>query len=556
MDYDPEAKIRIISISITPNAVPAFDSLPIASAEELLLVRDRTAPVAHVIGISESEALFAKLRNAIHDCGKQRRSGVHNQTIALSKYMLDKRPKIPLIRADYSVSGRALQGISHLLKEAGEDCNIYLIAVNDKVLEGLNREAGAKRANPPSHAYFLQNIPDDPELASVYIGREPAFIKVRKQIQVAAGNDLPVLIIGESGTGKELVAREIHNRSRRAQKGGKFLAVNCAAISPYLLESELFGVEAHYLPEIKVTKKGLWEEAGGGTLLLDEIGNMSIEHQPKILRALQNKEIYRLGGTKVIRVDARVLAATNKDLVGMIARREFMADLYSRLACIPIYTPSLRESPAALEYLAQQCWKKITGRPDGALPREIIHILPEYTLLGNYRALQNALNRLHAYMSAEGLTRVNKAYFREAMENPEHLLGSLDVPTTAGGAEAYRAECLQNLREAAKYIRKCKVVLRPLLRGIVQDEKSISRILSALREPYEELDGLCMDPSAFYGYETHTEVSQFVGRFAGLMDQLKIDPARVLAYWEKHLENWYDLTLGRIQHEIMELTQV
>ncbi len=547
--------MMINTIKFSPGANPALDSLTISSVTDLQALRDQTGPVAHIIGIEDLNAIKESFSSVVHICGKQHRSGEGRQTTRLTATMLKKHPKIPLIIVDYSNAGRAIQGISSLLKNAGVDRNLYFIAMEKGVLDELRMKVVDMKANSPSHFYFLQNIPDDRGLAKIYMGGKEPFIKVRKQIVVAAKNDLPVLVIGESGTGKELVAREIHNRSERGENGGKFLALNCAAISPYLLEPELFGVVPNYLPEMKDGKTGLWEEANDGTLFLDEIGSMLIDHQPKILRALQNKEIIKVGGRKPIPVNARIIAATNRDLIGMIARHEFIADLYSRLSCIPIYTPAIRESPEALETVAQDLWKRITGQPHDKLPRAIVKLLPEYMVLGNFRALLNALNRLHAYMSAENLTTVDKGYFRQAMESPSRLLGSLEAPTGEGGAEAYRAECLRNLRQAARDIRKCKVVLQPLSRGIRPDEKAMNRMLSALQESYEGLDELCMDPSAFYGYETHTKVSHLISKIPGLMDQLRADPAGLPVYWERSLENLYGLTLGRIQHEIMELTQ-
>jgi transcriptional regulator with PAS, ATPase and Fis domain len=554
MPQDQDDKPRLNSISFSPNAMPAFNSLPLESAEEFLQARDATAPIVHVISIEQANALIEKFSAIIHNCGDQPRRGKHRQTIELSRCMLKKHPKIPLITAVYGKQGRTQQGIFRLLSRAGNDRNLYLVAVDNEILRDLNRSVGEQKAIPPSQTYFLQNIKDDLNLANIYMGSEAAFVKVRKQILVAATNDLNVLILGESGTGKELVAREIHNRNERSQQKGLFMAVNCAAISPYLLEAEMFGVEAGALGKNPL-KIGLWEQADKGTLFLDEIGNMSLDHQARILRAVQTKQIMRVGGIKYINVDVRLIAATNKDLLGMIARNEFMADLYSRLSCIVIYTPALRESQTVIASLAQKEWEKITGQNDNKLPREIIELLPKYTLLGNYRALQNALNRLNAYMHAEDLKKVNKRYFMDAMENPGKLLGTHEVAKTSGGLAAYRTECLENLRQAARYIRQCKVSLRPLLRKNALDDKAVDRILSVLQNQHRELDALCMDPSVFFGHRTHTEVSQFAGRLAGLIDHLKRDPTQTPVYWEKNLESRYDISLDQIQKEIKGLIQ-
>ncbi|MEW6209928.1 MAG: sigma-54 dependent transcriptional regulator [Acidobacteriota bacterium] len=203
-----------------------------------------------------------------------------------------------------------------------------------------------------------------------------------------------VLLTGESGTGKEVVARFIHRRSPRADN--PFVAINCAALPDTLLESELFGYEKGAFTDAKQTKRGLFELAHGGTLFLDEIGEMNINLQAKLLRALEEQRFERLGGTRSISVDVRVIAATNKDLLRAIGEKTFREDLYYRLNVFPIHIPPLRERREDIEPLAEFFILRIAGR----MGRSSLPLCPAarqsilaYDWPGNVRELQNALER-------------------------------------------------------------------------------------------------------------------------------------------------------------------
>ena len=203
-----------------------------------------------------------------------------------------------------------------------------------------------------------------------------------------------VLITGESGTGKELVARAIHARSGR--RGQPFVAINVAAIPDTLIESELFGHEKGAFTGAHARKLGRFELAHGGTVFLDEIGTLRLDLQAKLLRALQEREIERLGGVRPVSVDVRILAATNVNLRNAVRAREFREDLYYRLNVVPIHVPPLRERrediPALVEYLirklARECNREVRGVSAGALD-----VLTRYDWPGNVRELENVLHR-------------------------------------------------------------------------------------------------------------------------------------------------------------------
>ncbi|MBP9664890.1 MAG: sigma-54-dependent Fis family transcriptional regulator [Pyrinomonadaceae bacterium] len=229
----------------------------------------------------------------------------------------------------------------------------------------------------------------DAEIISV----SPEMDKVKKLILKIAKSNSTVLIRGESGTGKELIARSIHANSPRSNE--TFQAVNCAAINENLLESELFGHEKGSFTGAVSDKKGLFEIAHGGTLFLDEIGELDISLQAKILRALQEKQIRRVGGTRELNVDVRVVAATNRDLLHMVEEKRFREDLYYRLNVLSIELPALRERrtdiPVLIDYFVKKhtrgTSRKITIQPDAR------RILDDYAYPGNVRQLESALER-------------------------------------------------------------------------------------------------------------------------------------------------------------------
>src|ERR1700747_1085151 len=226
------------------------------------------------------------------------------------------------------------------------------------------------------------------------IGNSTALRHVLQQVETVAPSDSTVLLIGETGTGKELIARAIHDRSRRKQR--TLVKLNCAAIPTGLLESELFGHEKGAFTGAISQKIGRLELADQGTLFLDEVGDISIEIQPKLLRALQEREFERLGSTHTRKVNVRLVAATNRDLDKMIADREFRSDLYYRLNVFPIRIPPLRDRrddiPLLVSYFVQKSAKEMQKRID-AVPVSVMNGLGAWDWPGNIRELENFIER-------------------------------------------------------------------------------------------------------------------------------------------------------------------
>jgi formate hydrogenlyase transcriptional activator len=226
------------------------------------------------------------------------------------------------------------------------------------------------------------------------IGDDPAFRRVLEQCATVAPTEASVMILGETGTGKELIARAIHDLSGRRER--TFVKLNCAAIPTGLLESELFGHERGAFTGAIAQKVGRFELANKGTLFLDEVGDIPLELQPKLLRALQEHEFERLGGVRTIKVDVRLVAATNRDLSQMIASREFRSDLYYRLSVFPLSLPPLRERtgdiPKLVRYFTQKYAQRMNKRIQ-AIPSAAMEALVSYAWPGNVRELENLIER-------------------------------------------------------------------------------------------------------------------------------------------------------------------
>jgi formate hydrogenlyase transcriptional activator len=226
------------------------------------------------------------------------------------------------------------------------------------------------------------------------VGHSAALRQVLRLIETVATGDSTVLLLGETGTGKELIARAIHNRSRRKERN--FVKLNCAAIPTGLLESELFGHERGAFTGAIAQKVGRLECADRGSLFLDEIGDIPLELQPKLLRVLQEREFERLGSTRTQKVDVRVVAATHRDLEGMIVEKQFRSDLYYRLNVFPITIPPLRERPGDIpllvrHFVQQAAWKM--NKAIDAIPRDTMDALTQYQWPGNIRELENVIER-------------------------------------------------------------------------------------------------------------------------------------------------------------------
>ncbi|HWB85898.1 MAG TPA: sigma-54 dependent transcriptional regulator [Bryobacteraceae bacterium] len=290
------------------------------------------------------------------------------------------------------------------------------------------------------------------------IGASLAWTRAVEQASMAARSDARVLLIGESGTGKELLAAHIHHSSPFA--GGPFVKVNCAAIPTELLETELFGHEKGSFTGATASRRGRFEMADGGTIFLDEVGDLHGASQAKLLRVLQEGEFHRVGGEQIIRVNVRVISATNRDLGAMVAQDKFREDLYYRLSVVPVRVPALRERPQDIRLLAEYFLEDFCVRNNfksKALDETVFPLLENYGWPGNARELRNVIERMAILTQGDRLTRDSipveirvqreagpKSTIQEARESAEreHILRALEESNwnVSGAARALGME--------------------------------------------------------------------------------------------------------------------
>jgi two-component system nitrogen regulation response regulator NtrX len=294
--------------------------------------------------------------------------------------------------------------------------------------------------------------------AGKMIGASPAWLRVVEQASMAARSDARVLLIGESGTGKELLAAHVHNSSPFA--AGPFIKVNCAAIPTELIETELFGHEKGSFTGAIGSRRGKFELADGGTIFLDEVGDLHGASQAKLLRVLQEGEFHRVGGEQTIRVSVRVVSATNRDLSAMVTQDKFREDLFYRLSVVPIRVPALRERPHDIRLLAEYFLEDFCARNNfkpKSLDAMVVPSLETYAWPGNARELRNVIERMAILTASDRITRDSipveirvqretgqKSTIQEARESAErdHILRALEESNwnVSGAARALGME--------------------------------------------------------------------------------------------------------------------
>ncbi len=317
----------------------------------------------------------------------------------------------------------------YIPKPFGSD-DVLLIVRKAEEREQLRREVGRLRREVRADARF----------GEIVVG-SPAMRKAMEVVQKVAPYDSSVLITGASGTGKELVARMLHRESSRADAA--FVPVNCGGVPEQLLESEFFGFERGAFTGADREKEGLFEAADGGTLFLDEVGELPSALQVKLLRALQEGEVRRIGSTKTTQVDVRVIAATNLDLEDAVEKGEFRKDLYYRLAVVPIHLPQLRarreEIPQLATHLLQRHSARLGVAVDGIAP-EAMEVLLDYAWPGNIRELENVLERALVLTddAAIDLEDLPEAVRRPAPDTPGISVDGDDLSVKKHGARLER----------------------------------------------------------------------------------------------------------------------
>ncbi|HWP81385.1 MAG TPA: sigma-54 dependent transcriptional regulator [Bacteroidota bacterium] len=311
------------------------------------------------------------------------------------KRVKERYPELPVImlsaQGDVEVAVNALKlGATDYFSKPLDFPKLEIAIKQAIQLHDLTREVQRLREDIGTKFQFENIVSADGSMQEVF-----------RLIEKVKDNDICVLVLGESGTGKELVSRAVHYNGKR--KEGPFVVVNCASIPKELLESELFGHEKGAFTGAVQRRIGKFEQANGGTIFLDEIGEMDLSLQAKLLRVIQTKQFERVGGNETITSDCRVISATNKDLKQAVVQRQFREDLYFRLATFPIVLPPLRERKSDILVLSEFFLKKFTkelGKPELRFSKKALKLLYEYPWPGNVRELENAMQR--AVVMAEG----------------------------------------------------------------------------------------------------------------------------------------------------------
>jgi len=335
-------------------------------------------------------------------------------------------------RAALEAVRRGAYGFFEKPLDPGELLHIVSQAARMRLLEIENRRLRSELSRPPGFVHLL--------------GASQALEKILKQARSVAATSATVLLTGENGTGKEMLARAIHEESPRAS--GPFVAVSCAALPETLIESELFGHEKGAFTNATQTRKGRFELANGGTLMLDEIGDLTPAVQVKLLRVLQERSFERVGGNKTLTVDIRLIAATNRDLEKEVAEGRFRQDLFFRLNVVPLALPPLRDRVDDIPILAAHFAAKSANRYGHAMPEltpKLIDVLQEYDWPGNVRELENLLERLVVLSNGDSL---GLEFVPEKMLKILPGASTQDESTLEGAVEAVKRRMIQSALQA------------------------------------------------------------------------------------------------------------
>lgn len=520
------------------------------------------APVAYVV-CEEDAGRLDDCRELIVDRGRK------HPAKPLAPLLLGHE-RIPYIRGGHTSPGQLLRSLRTLIDHAvaQSDANVFLVGAEARAFAELWARATPVPAPEPERASsitpgspkpsegrsagtlfsLLPELPVPESIRERFIGDSPEARLVLQLILRAARQEDPVLILGDTGTGKEVVARLIHDQSSRRLQ--TFTAVNCGAIPKELLESELFGYEKGAHSTATARKTGLWQRADGGTLFLDEIADLSLDHQVKIFRALEHGEIRPVGAEREIKVDARVIAATNRDVFDMMQTGDFREDLYYRLRAFMIRTPALRDHADDIPVLAVHFWRSITRDAAAELPQDILVELSRYRWPGNARELRMVLSGLFGLFGTETLS----AHHLRAVFEFEGQAGGVGTrPASSRELTLHRVECLRQLRRADEVLRAAQVGLRPLSADQPLDRSGVAPVAAALEHRMSELELLCLRPLLFHGEAAFGAVRRVKDRLGSLVGTLRTDPVAVRDRWWGELDQDFASALTTIFQEVDRL---
>jgi len=520
----------------------------------------RELPVAvHLVRVSDL-ANMREFKEMIID------RGTKNKHKGLTEYLLGRGDgKVQMIDGNYNDVGQLKRGINTLLANAElkKERNAFIIGVNQELFREIWDDgdripvAAPVRSNTETYCSsadqtsgFLQEIiarcAIPPGLKDEFIGASPEADQVRMWIMIASQNDAPVLIQGDTGTGKEVVARQTHKYSKQ-RLADRFFAINCGAIPKELFESELFGYEpGSYTGAGPRLKKGLWELADKGTLFLDEIGDLQLNHQVKILRALEDGCIKRVGGVEDIKVSTRIIAATNRDLQAMVRDGQFREDLYYRLRGLLIRTPALRDHKDDVPLLAQFFWNKTTKGKREKLPDALLNELGLYGWPGNARELRMVLNTLNAIFPDDGL-KVEQLKF--VFNYAGHGFPVTRNDAAEKSMAVVKADCWRHLKKVDDVVHATRQAIQSIMKSQQLDKSAVDSFQETLAWRIGELERLCQERLLFHTEQTFGIVRSFREDITRFQRMLREEVPQAREYWDKTLAGECEAVLSAIFRE-------
>jgi transcriptional regulator with GAF, ATPase, and Fis domain len=482
-----------------PNCDNLFNANPYMQAE-VIVFSNATQPKSHqirlspfyceqfkTIGENSAAALCLIEDKWLADLQKNSEEfsyrGVKHKKKSLTYYFRNSDNRILILSGcNYSDFSQLRRSINDFLNNAVRYKlhSLYFIVISTEFFIKAKEEASqtwsnneakkGKYLNPLLN--MLNTVNTKVNLSERYIGNSEPCLLVRQMIASASRNDFPVLILGETGTGKEVVARNIHECSDRSNY--PFISINCGAIPQELFESELFGYKKGSHSSAYSDKKGLWELADKSTLFLDEIGDLSLNHQVKILKALDDKEILPVGSLKKIKVDVRIIAATNKNIEVLAneKRNEFRDDLYYRISTFIIRTPSLLTHAEDIPELAGKIWEEICNKK---LSSGVLNQLRYMNWPGNVRSLKHFLQRLYALFGTVPITEEHVQVLQH-----QDIENYLKTPQ-----DSKNIRKLSGDKDFEKAIMKIEYLLKALL--YTEDEDKRKELLENVKESLSEI---------------------------------------------------------------------